>query len=224
MLVCVQCLSAQHCVQVINLKIIPFCVPKTFFLFFLPWYRQVGYRVSFLNSSIVAYATKAKCLNSGIVTTWARLTYTELQVQVKPTFSTYKRLQQQTKKMIYQAILNYGIFRFWSPMPAPPSAGTRVSRGEQRRASCSRQYAAALYRYFQELSALPCAAVAMLSPLYRPSYGILTAASSQHKWEFYLMTHSRVHYDYQSLIWVGFLLDLFCSLLFYLLFILSRII
>lgn len=59
------------------------------------------------------------------------------------------------KKVTHPAILNYEIFRFWSPMPAPLSAGTRVSRGEWRRASCSPQCAAALSRCFQELSPLP---------------------------------------------------------------------
>ncbi len=59
------------------------------------------------------------------------------------------------RTVTYPAILNYEIFRFWSPTPAPLSAGTRVSRGEWRRASCRSQCAAALSRCFQELSPLP---------------------------------------------------------------------
>lgn len=100
------------------------------------------------------------------------------------------------RTVIYRAILNCEIFRFWSPMPALLSAGTRVSRGEWRRASCSSQCAAALSRCSRSSVLCPSAAAGFI-------YETLTAAASQQRWEVLLKWYCRIiNYNCSSLIYL----------------------
>lgn len=120
------------------------------------------------------------------MTSWAELPESGLRVEAsrhffplpkKKTTQLWTKKKNNTEKLktqkrFYPAIWNYGIFRFWSPTPAPPSAESRESRGEQRRASRSRQCAADVRPKFPRAvrsAGDVAAAAAALPPLYKPT-------------------------------------------------------
>lgn len=80
--------------------------------------------------------------------TSSQFAHKEAKVELRAVKTVKKK-----EEVIYPAIWNCEIFRFCSPTPAPLSAGSRGSREEWRRASCSPQCAAALRRCYQELTA-----------------------------------------------------------------------